>query len=302
MDFKEIFGENIKIIETHISWVILTGDFAYKVCKPVDFGFLDFTTLEKRKEQCEKEVKVNSLMSPELYLGVVSFNGDDFKINGEGEAIEYAIKMKQIDNDKIMTKLLKEGKIGEKEIREVAVMVAGFHGRTETVGDNFSNVAFNWQENFEQTEDFKDTVGDFDLIKGQVFDFLKKKKDLMKKRADTGKIKICHGDLHSGNIFVDDKIYIFDAITFNDRLSNIDVAEDIAFMAMDLEFLGREDLAKLFVDEYINLTGDEELLELLDFYKCYRAYVRGKVLGFQKKFDEAGKYFKLALKYAQLSA
>ncbi|MFC1801471.1 hypothetical protein ACFLZB_03325 [Nanoarchaeota archaeon] len=286
-EIKKMF-KDCRIIETHISWVVLTGEFAYKVCKPVNFGFLDFSTLEKRKEQCEKEMKVNSLMSPDLYLGVVPL----------GESGEYAIKMKQMDNDRIMTKLITSGEVGEKEVKEIAVMTAGFHGRTETVADNYTNVAFNWQENFEQTEDFKEQVEDFDLIKGYVFDFLKEKKELMKKRAEEGKIKVCHGDLHSGNIFITDKIYIFDAITFNKRFVETDVAEDIAFMAMDLEFLGRNDLSEVFVSEYINLTGDKELMFLIDFYKCYRAYVRGKVMCFQKNFDEAKKYFKLALEYA----
>jgi aminoglycoside phosphotransferase family enzyme len=175
-------------------------------------------------------------------------------------------------------------------------------------------VKVNWDENFEQTQNVickTISSADFELIRNKVEQFMQEKKGLFEKRSREGKVRDCHGDLHSGNIFVADRIYIFDAIEFNERFRYSDVAADMAFLAMDLDFKGRRDLSDFFVQKYMEYSGDEELLELLAFYKCYRAYVRGKVVGFrlsdpnidekekQQATKEAQAYFQLAVRYAQ---
>jgi aminoglycoside phosphotransferase family enzyme len=175
-------------------------------------------------------------------------------------------------------------------------------------------VKTNWKENFEQTQD---VVGktispeEFQLIKEKISTFLNSNKPLFEKRIAEGKIRDCHGDIHSGNIFVTDRVYIFDAIEFNERFRFSDVAADMAFLAMDLDFKGRSDLSDFFVEKSVEYSGDRELLELLAFYKCYRAYVRGKVVGFrlndpnisksekENAAKEAQAYFKLAATYAK---
>ena len=194
-----------------------------------------------------------------------------------------------------------------------------FYSKTQTFTNPHSvgsleTVKFNWRENFKQTDPFTGkTIGKktFEIIERNVLDFMNKNCDLFSKRLREGRVKWCHGDLHSGNIFVlDDKIYVFDAIEFNERFACSDVASDIAFLSMDLDFRHRKFLSDYFIKKYIEKTEDEEILKLLDFYKCYRAFVRGKVISFRiddpniSEFDrkEAAKianmYFQLALEYA----
>ncbi len=312
----------IRLIQTHISWVFLTGDFVYKIKKPVDFGFLDFTTLEKRKKFCRKELEINRMFSPEIYIDVLPVNRSDYsiKINGPGETIDYAIKMKQLPQENLMNELLDKNLIETKTIDSIAEILTEFYSKTQTFRDphsigSFETVRFNWRENFRQTRAFIGETIDqktFEFIEGRVSGFMEKNRDLFGKRLREGKIKWCHGDLHSGNIFVvDSKVYIFDAIEFNERFACSDIASDIAFLSMDLDFRHRKFLSDYFIKKYIEKSGDSEIEKLLDFYKCYRAYVRGKVLGFRvndpgipdpEKKEAAGTakiYFQLALEYAK---
>jgi aminoglycoside phosphotransferase family enzyme len=314
--------KEIKLIQTHISWVFLTGDSVYKIKKPVDFGFLDFTTLEKRKKFCRKELKINRMFSPEIYLDVLPVNKFDhvIKINGPGETIDYAIKMKQLPQENLMNELLEKNLIETKTIDRIVDILIDFYSKTQTHSDPHSigsleTVKFNWRENFKQVRPFiGKTINQeaFNAIERKVSEFIGKNSGLFGKRLREGKIKWCHGDLHSGNIFVvGERIYIFDAIEFNERFACSDIAGDIAFLSMDLDFRHRKFLSDYFIKKYIEKSGDEEILKLLDFYKCYRAYVRGKVLGFriddpdipdfEKKeaADTAKIYFHLALEYAK---
>ncbi len=319
----QAYDENpgpIELVQTHISFVFLTEKYVYKVKKPVNFGFLDFETLEKRRFFCEKEMELNRRLCPDMYLEVAAINqkGRNIKINGEGETVEYALKMRRLPQDKIMTKLLEEGKVDAKLIDQIAKIIAEFHAKAETnkqineIG-SLATVKTNWDENFEQT---RNVIGktispeEFRLISDKVGSFIKNNKMLFDKRTAEGKVRDCHGDIHSGNIFIADKIYIFDAIEFNERFRYSDVAADMAFLAMDLDFKGRADLSEFFVKKYIQYSKDTELLKLLPFYKCYRAYVRGKVVGFKlgdpnvcdkekaKATQEAKAYMKLAAKYS----
>jgi aminoglycoside phosphotransferase family enzyme len=309
----------IELIQTHISFVFLTRKFVYKVKKAVNFGFLDFSTLEKRRFFCEKELQLNKRLCPDMYLEVVPINkSKSIKIKGEGESIEYAVKMKRLPQDMIMTRLLDENKVDEKLINNIAKVVANFHAKAETnmrIGEfgSLTIVETNWTENFQQTEQY---VGktlpemEFEVTREKVESFMREKKTLFDERIAEGKIRDCHGDIHSGNIFITDKIYIFDAIEFNERFRYSDVAADVAFLAMDLDFRKRPHLANFFVKKYVEYSGDQNLTALLPFYKCYRAYVRGKVVGFrlndpnigEKERSEAVKeakaYFNLALDYA----
>jgi aminoglycoside phosphotransferase family enzyme len=305
-------AEQIELKQTHISFVFLTRNFVYKVKKAVDFGFLDFSTLEKRRLFCEKELELNRRLCGDMYLEVVPVNrSDSIKINGEGETVEYAVKMKRMPEERIMSRLLEEGKVDRKLIDRMAKIIAEFHLKAKTskrIGEfgSLPMIEKNWRENFEQSEEFiGETISkeSYRLIRARIEDFIKRNAAFFAKRVAENRIRECHGDIHSGNIFVADRIYIFDAIEFNERFRFCDVASDIAFLAIDL--------SKFFVERYVNYSGDRELEKLLDFYKCYRAYVRGKVVSFKLKDPsvdeeekseakkEAKAYFKLATDYAR---
>ncbi len=310
---------SIELIQTHISFVFLTSNFVYKVKKAVDLGFLDFTTLEKRRFFCEKELELNRRLCGDMYLEVVPINKSDaIKIKGEGETVEYAVKMKRMPQEKMMSTLLEKNMVDTRLVERIAKIIAEFHSKAETnrrISEfGSSAIETNWKENFEQTEEFVGKtiiMKDFKLIRQRVEAFIKRSVSLFEKRIAETRIRDCHGDIHSGNIFVTDGIYIFDAIEFNERIRYTDVAADVAFLAMDLDFRGRPDLSDFFVERYIKYSGDRELTKLLPFYKCYRAYVRGKVTSFKLKdpsvgredkseaIEEAKAYFKQASTYAK---
>ncbi|MBC8501434.1 MAG: AAA family ATPase [DPANN group archaeon] len=315
--------KNVRIIQTHISVVCLTGFYVYKFKKPVDFGFLDFTTLKKRKFYCEEELRLNRRLSPEIYLGIVELRYDkknnSFNINGKGELVNYGIKMKEFAQDKILKNLLEKRKLTSKHITQISNILVDFYKKAKTdrrISSYGSAKAFkvNTDENFEQTKSMIGktiTKEQFDLIKEKTNKFYEKNNWLFEKRIKEGKIKECHGDLHTGNMFLNEngKVRIFDCIEFNERFKNSDVVADIAFLSMDLDFHGKEDFSRKLVLDYVKKSKDWELLVLLNFYKCYRAYVRGKVLGFllfDSNFPEekkerikkkSKKYFNFAEKY-----
>ncbi len=310
----------ITLIQTHISFVFVTKNFVYKVKKPVNFGFLDFSTLEKRRVYCEKELQLNRRLCPDIYLEVVPINKSDaLKIRGRGETIEYALKMKRLPQERIMTQLLEEGKVDKKTIGEIAAIVAKFHSEAQTNDEisQFGGLAIvktNWDENFSQTKKYiSQTVpkADFDFMQAKINGFMEKNKALFESRIAQKRVRDCHGDLHSGNIFITDKICIFDAIEFNDRFRYSDVAADVAFLAMDLDYQHRSDLSEYFIAQYLAYSKDLQLEQLLPFYKCYRAYVRGKVVSFRlddpnikaeekaAATKEAQAYFRLATEYAK---
>ncbi len=319
----EAYEENpghVELVQTHISLVFLTENYVYKVKKPVNFGFLDFTTLEKRRFFCEKELQLNRRLCGDMYIEVTPINkARSVKIEGPGKTVEYALKMKRMPQEKIMVRLLEQNQVNTTLIDQIAKVIVDFHAKAETnqhiseVG-SLATVKTNWDENFAQTKDYINKTlsqPDYSLIDRKIDGFMAKNKVLFDKRTGEGKVRDCHGDIHCGNIFVTDRIYIFDAIEFNDRFRFSDVAADMAFLAMDLDFKGRTYLSDFFVKKYVEYSGDEELLKLLPFYKCYRAYVRGKVVGFklsdadvcnkEKKeaSHEAKAYFKLAANYVK---
>ena len=312
--------KRVRLIQTHTSWVFLTGEYCYKVKKPVNFGFLDYTTLAARKSFCSEEFKLNKRLSPDIYLAVLPIreHEKELTIGGRGRTIDYCIKMRELPQDSIMTERLKHGKVTFSDVDSIARQIAGFHehaGRGPRISryGSLETVRLNWDENFAQTTEFRGrtiTGREFDAIRRQVEQFILKKRHLFRRRREAGFVRRCHGDLHSGNIFIGDKVRIFDCIEFNPRFSCSDTASEVAFMAMDLDFHGRHDLASFFIERYVAYTGDYGLLRLLDFYLCYRAYVRGKVTSFNlndpgipaqaraKARLTARKYFRLSERYA----
>jgi len=310
----------IELTQTHISFVFLTGSFVYKVKKAIDLGFLDFTTLQKRRFFCEKELELNRRLCGDMYVEVVPVNRSNIiKIKGEGETVEYAVKMKRMPQDRMLNRLLEEKKVDRKLVDRIAKIIAEFHLKAETSAriSEFGSLAIvetNWMENFEQTQQFVDktiSLKGFRLIRERIYDFMKRNLAFFEKRMAEDRVRDCHGDIHSGNIFVTDRIYIFDAIEFNERFRYSDVASDVAFLAMDLDFKERTDLSNFLVRRYVKYSGDQELTKLLPFYKCYRAYVRGKVISFKLEDSSVGSeeksvavreakaYFKLASTYAK---
>src|SRR3989344_3023106 len=205
---------SITKIITAVSVVFLTGDVAYKFNKPLNLGFLDFSTLEKRKDQCEKEIRINSLISPELYLGLSTINQDKsgkITIDGKGKIIEYAVKMKQMDPESTMNNLLRDKKVTTENILQLAKQIHKFHQKAPEDEEirsygKFETVKFNWNENFQQTEKYKDVLiptETFTNVQQKIYSFLERKQDFINQRVRKNKIKHCHGDFHSGNVFID---------------------------------------------------------------------------------------------------
>lgn len=313
---------NIELIQTHISYVLLAGEFAYKIKKPVDLKFLDYSTLEKRKHMCEEEVRLNRRLCVEVYLSVVGVAaaGDGYRIATDGDPVEYAVKMRRVPARLMMPARLERDEIAPDHVRAIARKMAGFHLASEA-DDRIADfgrpaaIRLNWEENFAQAAPYVGrtlTASQHEALRGYVERFLREQAELLKARADQGCVRDCHGDLRADAIVIDDdgEICIMDCIEFNDRIRFGDVAGDIAFLAMDLEYRGRGDLADELVAAYLGVTNDEMLPLVLDFYRCYRAYIRGKVESLLLDEPEvtayakadairrARRYFALALGYA----
>ncbi|MBI4307724.1 MAG: AAA family ATPase [Chloroflexi bacterium] len=313
--------ESIDLVQTHISYIFLTGNDVYKVKKPVDFGFLDFTTLEKRRHFCHEEVRLNRRLSPATYLGVVEINrrGETYHVGGQGEVVEYAVHMRQLPRERMLDALLRRDAVTPDMVRRLAEKVVDFHRRAEASAESAryggaEAVRCNWQENFTQTEKYIGvtiTERQYRETRDYASRVLDERQALMESRRAQGRVRDCHGDLHAAQICFTNGIEVIDCIEFNERFRCCDVASEIAFLAMDLDFHGRRDLSRLWVDAYGALSGDAGLQGLLDFYKCYLAYVRGKVASFQmdsphvdaaaraRAQETARRYFDLAYSYTR---
>ncbi len=311
---------DIQLVQTHISFVILAGDYVYKFKKPVDFGFLDFSTLEKRKHCCEQELLLNRRLCPDIYLDLVTVNRarDAFSLNGEGKVVEYGVKMARMPEERMMVNILRSGKLKQSHVDMLVDVLVPFYEKAERSPeiDRFGtadSVSVNVLENFDQTRDFIGSEAlsrhQFDTISAYARDFLARS-DLFAERIAGGRIRDCHGDLYSANICLADRVHIYDCIEFNQRFRYCDVASDVAFLAMDLDYWGLEELSRYFIDRFARLSADSSLDVMLDFYRCYRAYVRGKIGLFtandpavdesvrQQNAAAAAKYFHLAHSYA----
>jgi len=279
--------EEIFCCETHISKVFLTGGYAYKVKKPVNFGFLDFSTLEKRRHFCEREVLLNQRLSHNIYLGVVAVTrkAGGYELDGPGEVVEYAVKMRQLPGERSMLELLRRGELHEGLVAELAVLLANFyrkarHGQSIDKMGTVETVRLNCEENFSQIEPFVSRVvpaEPFLYIRHNVREFLEHRKVLFDRRIAHGHICDGHGDLRLEHVYFLDTVQVIDCIEFNDRFRNNDVTADLAFLGEGLDFYRREDLSHTLVRTYASAANDPEVFVLLDFYKCYRALVRCKV-------------------------
>ncbi len=278
-------------MQTQMSFIFLTGEYVYKVKKPVDLGYLDYTTLEKRRFFCHQELELNKRLCPDAYLDVVAITRDKegMHIEGKGKAIEYAVKMRQLPQHRMMDAILVQNQVTSEMVTRVADKLADFHQKAET---NSRITAFgkldvihqNTDENFSQTEKYIDISiprSQYERIKKYTNDFIHNNSTLFAKRVNENRIKDCHGDLHVAHICFTKDICIYDCIEFNDRFRYSDVASEIAFLAMDLDRYQHRDLSQYLVNTYVELSRDRELLDLLNFYKCYRAYVRAKVESFK---------------------
>ena len=314
--------KKITLAQTHISTVFIGDKFVYKIKKPVNFAFLDFSTLEKRKYFCNKEVELNSRFSLDVYLGVYPVTFDDKKhtINGIGKIVDYAVKMRRLSDEDLLKTRFKKGTVTSEDIEKIGEAIASIHKksvRSKEIDEfgKLNAVKLNTDENFQQTEEF---IGDsiskekFYSLKNWTDEFYKKKYELLTQRIKNGKIRDCHGDLHMEHICLNDPIIIFDCIEFNDRFRYIDTASDIAFLLMDIEYNGGKNLSERLYKAYLTHTDEKNediFYHLVSFYKVYRAYVRGKVTSFikndssisdDKKIearDTAQQYFILAHSY-----
>jgi hypothetical protein len=318
--YPEMPGK-IELVQTQMSFVFLTKEFVYKVKKAVNLGYLDYTSLDKRQFYCQREVELNRRLCPEVYLGVVPIARQKgaIIIGGRGEVIEYAVKMRRLPREAMMDVLLANNRVSPEMVTRVAQKLAAFHQKAETNAEisafgEIKAITQNTDENFSQTEKYiGKTVSqdNYQHIKNYTDSFIQKNIPLFQKRVREGRIRDCHGDLHAAHICFTDGICIYDCIEFNDRFRYCDVASEIAFLAMDLDHYGRADLSRALVSAYVAESRDRELLELLGFYKGYRAYVRGKVESFKlddpyippaekrRTLEIATSYFDLAHAYTR---
>ncbi len=313
---------SISLVQTHISNVFIGDTYVYKIKKPVNFGFLDFSTLEKRLYYCQQEVTLNNRFSKGVYLGVkpVTFNGKKYQIDGEGTIIDYAVKMKRLSDNELLKTKLKNKTLHLDDMVRVGKTIAQFHknaNQSEKISSygRLEAIKLNTDENFEQTKEFIDiciSKDGYHKLKKWTDNFYTYNDLLLKQRVKEGKIKDCHGDLHMEHICLTDPIILFDCIEFNERFRFIDVLSEIAFLLMDLEFHNGKKFAYQLLTSYFDYSdenNDEDIKKLIIFYKIYRAYVRGKVTCFmlndksiteekkKKVIHTANKYFHLAQSY-----
>ena len=278
---------DLQLIETHISWVILTGPFVYKIKKPIDLGFLDFSTLDKREFFCARELELNKRLAPQLYLTVVSITGSAQRpaIDGDGEVIEYAVKMAQFPQEAQLDRMLHTGKLTQFHISATADKVAEFHLHlvNSHLADKYGSpgqVLAPIKENFSQIRQRQcsENTQELDALETWVDRQYSQLVPVMAARKAAGFIRDCHGDIHLRNVaWHENEIVIFDCIEFSDDLRRIDVISEVAFMVMDLDHRKRKDLGSWFLNRYLEHTGDYAGLRLLRFYLVYRALVRAKV-------------------------
>lgn len=287
-DFYPHPVSSIQIIETHISWVILTGTYAYKMKKPVNFGFLDFTTLEARRHFCEQELLLNQRMAPELYLEVLAITGSEQnpQLAGSGAPVEYLLKMREFPQEQLLAQVQARGALTAAHIDALAQQIGGFHLSIAPVAaDHALNtpqaIVAPMYQNFEQIRPLLQEPQDLQQLEALsqwTESSIQRLWPVLEQRCQQGMVRACHGDLHLGNaVLLDDRVVLFDCIEFNEPFRIIDIASDAAFLVMDLEDRGLNAQANRFINAWLELTGDYNALLVLNLYKAYRALVRAKV-------------------------
>jgi uncharacterized protein len=309
----------VRAIQTHISWVFIASPFVFKVKKPVNLGFLDFSTLEKRRHLCQREIDLNRRLCPEIYLETVPIYASDpgFSFKPPGDIVEYAVKMKELPHGWFLNELLEKNLVTEHQINRVISTLHRFYQAERPTPEieqwgTPEKLKISTDENFAQVEPFVGkTISSaaIETIRHYTNRFYVANANLFRERIQHHRILDCHGDLHLDHVHLTpDATTIFDCIEFNDRFRFIDIANDLAFLAMDFDFKGRSDLGNLLLRNAAREFDDAEILKVANFYKCYRAFVRGKVETIQATEKEtrnpqeherqAGRYFRLALRYA----
>lgn len=312
----------IELVQTHTAYVLLTGDYAYKVKKPVNYGFLDYSTLTNRKRYAEAEIRLNQRTAREIYLETVPIynRGTTFGLSASEEPVEYAVKMRQFPTGSLFSDLLKQKQLTPELMQSLAHQVADFHQRAATNEriQSFGTIAQIRQafdENYAQSQAY--------IGRGQTRQYLQETQAYtdrafstwtkrFQKRIQHSKIRECHGDLHLRNICLwQNRIFLFDCIEFNEAFRYVDTMYDVAFTVMDCDARGRSDLGNAFLNTYLEDTGDWEGLEVLPVYLSRQAYVRAKVTSFlldsptgvadqaQETQAQAQAYYTLAWRYTQ---
>ena len=313
--------DQVEVLQTHISIVALASPYVYKVKKPLNLGFADFSTLEKRRYYCRQEVQLNSRLCPDLYEEVVPVyrQGDGLTFQGKGEPVAYAVKMKELQGGYFLHEQLERGDVKRQDLERVIERLKRFYREQPSPAEvagwgRIARLKVSTDENFRQTEMCVGSVISrpaFEAIRYYTDRFYDQQAVLINRRRAEGHIVDGHGDLRLEHIYLTPgAVCIYDCIEFSDRLRYVDVASDVAFLAMDLDYQGRPDLAQLFVRQMADSLSDPDMLRLVDFYKCYRAYVRGKVEYMRALEQEvppeeqevsrkrAARYFQWAAQYA----
>jgi len=312
--------KRVLLVQTHISLVFVADDFVYKVKKPVNFGFLDFTTFEKRAFYCRQELDLNRRLAKDIYLGVIPirFDGKKYSMRSrKGEIVEHAVKMKRISEQRLMKSLYERGSLTENHLQRLARTLATFHvhalrsSEIDVFGEP-DRFRINTDENFAQVLKYIGVIIEkeqFGALQDWTDRFYRTRRELFDRRIQQGKIRDCHGDLHMEHVCFSRSLSIIDCIEFNERFRYSDTVADIAFLLMDLEYHGGKKYSASLWKHYRKSAREEAVEPLLDFYKVYRAVVRGKVNSFQvddstirsedkdKAVQRAKKYFSLACSY-----
>ena len=322
---SDLEAQGFELIETHISWVFLGRQDVFKVKRPVDFGFLDFTSLEKRRMACEAELRLNRRLAPNVYLGVVPITLEpdgSHRIGGEKDPVEWAVHMRRLREDERADILLKGGALTGAHVDALAAHIVAFHREARCDGETSRHgtvdvIRRNVTENFEQT---RETIGDY-LSPTQAAEIEAWQRKVLEdettfeSRIATGRVRDGHGDLRLEHVYFqdNDSIAIIDCIEFNDRFRYADTCADIAFLSMDLTWNGRPDLAERLLGRYARLSNDYDLYSVVNFYESYRAFVRGKIASFvaadpltttivlSRAVEEARRYLLLSLAFERPS-
>jgi aminoglycoside phosphotransferase family enzyme/predicted kinase len=312
----------VELVETHISWVLLAGEYAYKIKKPINLGFADFSTLARRRRFCDEEIRLNRRLAPDLYLGVSQITGtpDRPAIDGPDEPIEYAVRMRRFSQDALLSRHIARGTLTPQHIDALAREIADFHSRIVVAGPDSpfgspDSVRQPAEENFDHLAPGVEEPLVRRLADWSRAEFDARRDDFARRKA-AGFVRECHGDMHLGNMLLagthpaNDRVTIFDGIEFNDDLRWIDVLSETAFAVMDLEDRGRPDFGRRLLNAYLEATGDYDGLAVLPYYLVYRAMVRAKVASIRSRqpdltapdrtrlHDELRGYLRLADKYA----
>ncbi len=317
----DLEATGLELIETHISWVFLADTEVFKVKRPVNLGFLDFTTIEKRRKACEAEARLNARLAPDVYLGVVPImrNASGIHVlSGDGEIVDWAVHMRRLPDDERADLLLEAGKLQPKQLDRLAVHIAGFHAHARCDAETSRHgqpdvVRRNVLENFEQTRGSIHeylAANEAKEVEAWQLETLADEARFVA-RVSAGRVRDGHGDLRLEHVYFggDDSIAIIDCIEFNDRFRYADVCADIAFLSMDLAWHGRVDLAERLLAGYARESDDYDLYSVVNFYESYRAFVRGKISALlaadadastkarERARGEARRYFLLSLAF-----